>query len=140
HRYEIIVERPLIPALGKHQLQKLRPAHIHAYYRAALENGRRDGMGGLSTRTVLHHHRVLHEAREHAVQLQMLARNPADAVKPPRPERKEMRVLDKDEIERLLETARRSRYYIPILLAIATGMRRGEILALRWEEIGRAHV
>jgi len=135
HRYEIIVERHLIPALGKHQLQKLHPAHIQAYYRDALENGRRDGKGGLSKRTVLHHHRVLHEALEHAVQLQMLARNPADAVKPPRPERKEMRVLDKDEIERLLETARRSRYYIPILLAIATGMRRGEILALRWEDV-----
>src|SRR5690606_40630071 len=53
----------------------------------------------------------------------------------PRPERKEMRVLDKDEIERLLETARRSRYYSPILLAIATGMRRGEILALRSADV-----
>src|SRR5690606_10766647 len=52
----------------------------------------------------------------------------------PRPGRKEMRGLDKAEIERLLETARRSRYYIPILLAIAPGMRRGEMLALRWED------
>lgn len=134
-RYEIIVERHLIPALGKHPLQKLRPTHIQAYYQEALEDGRLNGPGGLSKRTVLHHHRVLHEALEYAVRLQLLARNPVDAVRPPRPEKREMQVLDPEGVQRLLEAARHRRLYVAILLAVTTGMRRGEILALRWEDV-----
>ncbi len=143
-RYEIIVEQHLIPALGQYRLQKLQPLHIQAYYQQALVSGRRNGRGGLSKRTVLHHHRVLHAALEYAVRLQLLARNPADAVQPPRPEPREFPVLDPEGVRRLLEAARHRRMYIAILLAVATGMRRGEILALRWEDVdleaGRIHV
>ncbi|HEY8416383.1 MAG TPA: site-specific integrase [Thermaerobacter sp.] len=134
-RYAIIVEQHLIPALGRHPLQKLHPAHIHAYYQQALVRGRRNGRGGLSKRTVLHHHRVLHAALEYAVRLQLLPRNPADVVRPPRPEKREMQVLDPEGVQRLLEAARHRRLYVAILLAVTTGMRRGEILALRWEDV-----
>jgi integrase len=63
------------------------------------------------------------------------AENPADAVKPPRPERKEMQALDEDETAKLLVSSRSTRVWIPVLLAVTTGMRRGEILGLRWSDV-----
>ena len=76
--YQIIIEKHLVPALGSIQLQKLTPDRIEAYYTDKLENGRRDGKGGLSPRTVRHHHRLLHVAFEIAVQWRLILRNPAD--------------------------------------------------------------
>lgn len=122
-RYEEIVKKHLVPNLGHHVLAKLQPLHNQAYYSQALQNGRRDGKGGLSAQTVLHHHRILREALQQAVKWQLLARNPADAVEPPRPKRREMRALDEHQTARLLDAARGHRLYIPILLAVTTGMR-----------------
>lgn len=133
-RYERIATGHLIPALGHHPLAKLRPLHIQAYLSHALASGRRDGRGGLSPRTVLHHYRVLREALEQAVKWQILAVNPADAVQPPRPEPREMRALDEHETARLIKTSEGSRLHVAVVLAATTGMRRGEILALRWED------
>jgi integrase len=135
-RYRGIVVGHLIPHLGAYPLARLQPLHIQAYYSRALQGGRLDGRaGGLAPQTVLHHHRVLKEALGQAVRWGLLARNPADAVDPPRVARKEMRTLTPEQIARLLAAAQGSRLYIPILLAVATGMRRGEILALRWEDV-----
>jgi integrase len=132
--YENIARLHLAPVIGYHPLSKLAPVHIQEYYSRALEGGRRGG-GSLSASSVLHHHRVLREALQWGVKLQLLARNPADAVEPPRPERKEMRALDADDTRKLLEAVSGSRLYTPILLAVTTGMRRGEILALRWADV-----
>lgn len=133
--YEEFVRVHLAPALGRHPLAKLRPVDIQSYYAEKLRSGRRDGKGGLSPRTVLHHHRVLREALQQAVKWQLLARNPADAVEPPRPEGKEMPVLDAAETASLLQAAEGGRLHLPILLAVTTGMRRGEILGLRWQDV-----
>jgi len=135
-RYGGIVEHHLIPALGSLRLKDLRPAHIQEHYgRAQAAGGRADGSpGGLSPRTVLPHHRLLREALSHAVQWQLLAANPVDAVKPPRPRRQEMRVLDVDGAGQLLEAAAGTPYYSLFYLALATGARVGELLALRWQE------
>src|SRR5260370_17454839 len=97
-------------------LTKLQPAHISQAYAKALASGRRDGTGGLSARTVTHIHRVLREALQQAVQWQMLARNPADAVKPPKVQRKQMSVLDPDATARLIGAPRGSDLALPILL------------------------
>lgn len=94
-RYVKIVRLHLTPALGSHPLGKLQPLHIQAYYSQALQSGRRDGKGELAAQTIPHHHRVLREALAQAVKWQILVRNPADAVEPPRPQRPEMRALDK---------------------------------------------
>ena len=84
-RYQSIVRRHLIPAMGSLPLPRLSPLHIQQHYSDALKRGRKDGRdGGLSPQSVLHHHRLLHEALEMAVKWQLLARNPADAVEPPR--------------------------------------------------------
>lgn len=134
-RYTEIVRNHLTPSLGQHPLQKLQPLHIQGSYSEALKRGRLNGRGGLSPRTVLHHHRVLHSALKQAVRWQLLVRNPADAVEPPRPQHKEMRALGEEETIRLLEAARNSRLYSPAFVAVTTGLRRGELLALKWDKV-----
>jgi integrase len=134
-RYAGIVEQHLIPALGSIILTRLQPLQVQGYYSNALETGRRDGRdGGLSAQTVLHHHRILHHALKQAVRWQMVSRNVCDAVEPPRPAFHEINALEEDGSIGLLDAATGTRLRIPILLAISTGMRRGEILALRWQD------
>ena len=113
-----------------------RHSSIQGYYAQALETGRRDGNGGLSAQTVLHHHRLLKEALGQAIKWRLLARNPADAVDPPRPERHQIKVLTEDETARLLERSKATYLHMPILIAVTTGMRRGEVLGLRWSDLG----
>ena len=64
---------------------------------------------------------------QQAVKWQLLARNPTEAVEPPRPQRKEMQVVDEAGTARLLQAVEGMRLYMPVLLAVMTGMRRGEI-------------
>jgi hypothetical protein len=103
-RYQEIVECHLVPALGKHILSQLKPLHLQSYYSQALLSGRRPARGkrnapaGLSGRTVLHFHRVLRQALAQAVKWQILVRNPADSVEPPRPARIEMHALNEAQI------------------------------------------
>lgn len=134
-RYGEIVRLALVPHLGTIKLAKLRPMDIQGFYAHALKFGHKQREGGLSARTVLHYHRILSQALKQAVKWQLLTRNPADAVEPPRPERKEMIVLDEDQTATLLEGAQDTTLYIPSLLAVTTGLRRGEILALRWRDV-----
>lgn len=134
-RYSEIVKLHLVPALGATLLAKLQPLQIQGYYAQALEIGRRDGNGGLSAQTVLHHHRLLKEALGQAIKWRLLVRNPADAVEPPRPQRHQIRTLSESETARLLERTKSSYLYMPILIAVTTGMRRGEVLGLRWLDI-----
>jgi integrase len=90
---------------------------------------------GLSAQTVLHVHRTLSQALAHAVRLGVLFKNPARQVKPPRPPSREIKMLDKGEIATVLNAAKGIGLYVPVLLAVTTGIRRGELLALRWSDI-----
>src|SRR6202007_1418219 len=108
-----------------------------AYGKWAL-GGRRDGKsGGLSPQTRRHIHRVLRAALSRALEQQVLGRNPADAFKKrlPKVERREMKTFTAEQTARLLEAIAHSRVYWPVLLALATGMRRGEVLAVRWKNV-----
>jgi integrase len=134
-RYAEIAGKNLAPLIGATLLTKLRPEQISSAYAKALAGGRRDGKGGLSPRTVTHMHRVLREALQQAVRWQLLARNPADAVKPPKVERKQISVLDASATAELIEAARSYTVFMPILLGVLCGMRRGEIAALRWRSV-----
>jgi len=134
-RYAELCRKNLTPLLGGLALTKLQPAHISQAYAKALTSGRRDGQGGLSARTVGHMHRVLHEALQHAVRWRMLPRNPAADVKPPKVERKQMKVLDASATAEMIEAARPYSAFMPILLGALCGLRRGEIAALRWRSV-----
>jgi integrase len=134
-RYAELCRNNIAPLLGAIPLTKLQPANISQAYAKALASGRRDGTGGLSPLTVHHMHRVLREALQQAVRWQLLARNPVDAVRPPKVERKQMQTLDAEATVVLIEAARGTNLFMPILLGVLCGLRRGEITALRWRSI-----
>jgi integrase len=134
-RYSELARKNLAPLLGSVVLTKLRPAAISAAYSKALTEGRRDGSGGLSPQTVTHMHRVLKQALGQAVKWELLNRNPADAVDPPRTDRGLMQTYDLDQTAELIEAMRPTRMLVPTLLAVLCGMRRGEVAALRWQNV-----
>lgn len=139
--YRDLVRLHIGAHLGDHRLDKLRPIHIQRFYSDRLDRGRTKGREdeeprGLSPQTVLHMHRLLREGLSVAVKWGLLAVNPADAVTPPKVERQDkITVLSEEETNKLLETAEGTNLHMPILLAVATGLRRGEILALRWSDL-----
>lgn len=136
-RYCGVVRSNILPALGALPIIKLQPAQISEMYAKALRGGRMDGKsGGLSPASVLYMHRVLKSALAVAVsEWRLLPWNPADPIKAPKVKRKSMRALDATETAALLEAARPYRLFIPVLLAVTCGLRRGEICALRWRNV-----
>jgi integrase len=135
--YATIIHKHLIPALGKIPLTQLRPDMIQAYYSKQLSGGRCDGSGGLNALTVKHHHVCLHTALQNAVKTNLLPRNPCDAVTAPRSTNKEMCTMNESDIHIFLEFAKApkySEYYALFYTALFTGMRRSELLALRWQD------
>ena len=131
-RYEEICRLHLIPALGAIPLAALQPSHIQKYYAGAK---RHDGRGALSNRTVYHHHRLLYEALKHATKQGLMARNVAEVVSPPRPAHVEIKTLDADTLGELLQASKETPYYALFYTAAYTGLRRSEVLSLRWGRI-----
>ena len=136
--YSYIVERHLIPSLGKVMLADLQPQHIQSYYAEKLSEGRADGKGGLSARSVVYHHRILSKALDYAVKMGMVVRNVANVVQPPRMKRVTMRTLSPEEVTRFMEEAQETDYYVYFATLLYTGLRRGELLALRWRNLDLA--
>jgi integrase len=137
-RYREIVELHLVPGLGAIPLAKLQAVHIQSYYGEALASGRRDGTGGLSAQTVVHHDRVLNVALKRARSLRLITGNPVEDVSRPKVARREIEVLEPAEAAVLLAAARGTHMFPIIFLALATGLRRGEILGLRWSDVDLA--
>lgn len=122
----------VLPKIGNVPLDQLIPRHVIGIYVDMRE-------AGLSRRTALHVHRILHGAFNHAVKWGMLSQNVCDAVDPPRPLQKQMAALDTVEVGQLLQAAEKSPYRHIIFLAIYTGLRRGELLGLRWADVDLEH-
>lgn len=123
-----LIERHIIPALGRFKLAKLRPMHLQSYYSEKLDSGLKDS-------SVRKHHNIIHAALKHAVRMQLLATNPADVVVPPRVVRGEMMAVDEKQSAAMLRAAAGTSVHMPLLLALSTGMRRGELLGLRWPDV-----
>jgi integrase len=126
--YEHIIHRYLVPAIGSLAIANLKPEHLQHYYSEAL-------ISGLSAQTVRHHHTVLHKALQDAVEWSLLVRNVADAVSPPHTTQPEMQTWNESEVSIFLDAARVTPYNELFYLALFTGMRRSELLALRWQDI-----
>ena len=129
----------IIPAVGKIPLKALKTADLQQFYNLEKQSGRKirtDIYGeGLSDRTVHLIHSSCRSALERAVDDGLMNINPADGTKLPRDIPKEIKILKSDEIARFLYQAKEEGYYELFLLELMTGMRRGEILALRWSDL-----
>ena len=129
-RYEQITRLHLRPTLGKVKLKTLTPAHVRGLYREKLE-------AGLSARTVRYIHTTLHKALKQAVMDGLIPRNVTEAVKLPQPTREEMHPLTPEQAKVLLQTAHETgdRLEALYVLAIHTGLRQGELLSLKWDDV-----
>jgi integrase len=137
-RYRQLAERQIVPHLGSVPLQKLRPAQIHDWHGTLSKAGGAEGRP-LSTRTVGHAHRVLHRALERAMRLEIVNRNVAHPVPPPKVEDVEVEILTAEQITEVLAKldGYGGRYgALPLhpiaAMALGTGMRRGELCGLAW--------
>lgn len=133
--YQYIICRHILPSLGQILLTQLKPEHLQRVYSEKLSKGRCDGEGGLSNRTVRYIHVTLHKALQYALKLGLVTRNVAHAVDPPRIQRHEMRAMSESDIHIFLEFAKSTPYHALFYTALFTGMRRSELLALRWSDV-----
>lgn len=129
------IRNRIIPSLGKIELRKLTPQEIQRFYNKTASE-RKDGqLKPVSMSTINGTHRVLHAALERAVKLDLITSNPADRVEAPQPARFQPRVLTPEEAIVFLEAAKHSRHHILVTLALFTGLRLGEMLALKWKDV-----
>jgi integrase len=137
--YRRNIEIHVAPAIGAVPLQRLTPEHLDALYAELLTSGRRNGNGGgLSVKTVRNIHTMLHKALADAARKGTVPRNVAALADPPRlssAPRPEMMVWDADQLRRFLEEIAGHRLYPAFYLLATTGMRRGEVLGLRWGDL-----
>jgi len=127
-RYEEIVRLHIIPVLGKHQLQKLAAQQVQTFYAKKLKEG-------LSSTTVNTIHNVFHKALDTAKKWKLIFENVCDLVSPPRSRQPEFKPLTLEQVRVLLDVARGHPIEALLTLALATGMRRGELLGLKWQDI-----
>ena len=128
-RYRGLLDQHILPALGHLQLQKLKPEHLERLY-AKLQKEK-----GLSPKSIRLVHGILHQALEIAVKRRRIAHNACKDVTLPRVERQELHALSAEQALKLLETAKGHRLEALLTVALTTGMRRGELLALQWKDL-----
>jgi integrase len=128
HRYDELVRGYVLPVAGGTKLQRLRPIDVQRVVDSMLKQGR-------APRTVVQAYRVLSSSLTQAVRWQLIATNPAAAVKPPRVERATLDVPDREAVLAIMEAAKGSWLETPLFVAATTGIRRGELIGLRWREV-----
>ena len=124
------VRNHIAPELGRLKLAKLTPAHVQTLYRKKMDSG-------LSSRTVNYIHATLHKALEQAVKWRLVPYNVSDSATKPRQEKRETEALTVEQVFAFLETAHKvgDRFEALYVVAAFTGMRPGELLALKWRDL-----
>ena len=138
-RYRSLIRAHIIPGLGEIALQSLDGPTLDRFYARCRTKGRRDGKG-LSPMTVRHVNALLSQVLKSAVLANLIASSPIAKAqtKPKKPKRSKIEVLDESELVALLDHLRGHWLYMPVLIAAYTGLRRGEVLGLRWRDIDLA--
>jgi len=129
---ESIIEKHLKPRFGKIKLNELKGSQIQVEYNKMLINGRVDGKGALSPKTIRNIHLVLHRAFEQALKDDLILKNPLKSVTLPKDTKSEIQVLTPDEQTRLEKLCPTHPWGMAILLTLRSGLRLGEVLALKY--------
>lgn len=128
-RYSGLMKQHVFPRIGKMQLSKVTPQHLAQIYKGMRERG-------LSAQTTLHVHRAVHTVFNYAVKVTKdLNENAASRLKAPSVERRVNTSITSENVRALLAAAKGSRLEAPIMLAVLTGLRRGELLALKFATV-----
>jgi integrase len=127
-RYEQIARVHIKPALGRVKLKALSPTHIRVLYREKLD-------ARLSRRTVQYIHTTLHKALKDAVSDGLIPRNLAEGIRPPRPMKKEITPFSPEQARAFLAAAHEDRFEALYVLAVHCGLREGELLGLKWDDV-----
>ncbi len=137
--YETYVNKHIKKSIGGYKLCELNTLIIQQFYMNKSKNGRLDGAGALSPKTLRNLHNMLHKALNQAVYLDLIQKNPTDFAVLPKRQKKEMRYFTVEEQKKLQEVIKGHRLEMAILLDLYTGMRQGELLGLAWKNVHINH-
>jgi integrase len=126
--YLSLINHHILPEMGNIRLTALRPDHLQKLYADKLT-------GGLSKRTVQFIHSIIHKVLDNAFKQGLVSRNVSDLVDPPKVTKKPLNTWSTEQVKQFLLVIVDHKWEAIYTLAIATGMREGEILALHWEDI-----
>ncbi len=139
YRYKQLLDSRILPALGHLKVDQIKPMHLMEFYSNLTEDGiREDGRkGGLSERTILHHHRLISAILQDAVEWQVIPANPASRVSPPKVHKKYGNFYDEEQTKALMAAVEteKIKHKALIYLAVFCGLRCGEIMGLEWKDI-----
>lgn len=135
-RYRELLANQIAPHIGAKTVQKLKPADVEQWHATLKTSGRKDGRGGLRARTIRHAHRLLSQALKEGVRHDLVVRNVAMSEQPPKVDDDEIVVLDNEQVKTAVDRLRGRTMYPKAITTLFTGLRRGELLALRWNRIG----
>lgn len=136
-RYELAVYKHIIPCIGNSDIKKITPLEIQKFINSLYENGGENGTG-LSPRTVNSARTILSSAFKQAVGADIIEKNPVVFTKPIKAERTNIHILKKYECQKIVSSAKKETnqsFWIAIVIALETGLRKGEIFGLRWSDI-----
>lgn len=138
--YEMLIRVHIKPALGKIKIGKLKPLDIQRFYAQKLAGPRADGKAGkLSPTTIKRMHEVLRSAFGQAIRWEMIDKSPLQGVTPPKAEEQIPTVWTQEQCVAFLDAAREHRLFAAFFLALTTGLRRGELLGLMWQDVNFEH-
>lgn len=135
--YKQTIKKHIVPFFMNIQLQELQPIHVQRFYKHLLDNG-------LSANTVKHHHANIHKCLKYALRMGLVSRNVSEAVELPKVEKFHGNFYNEQQIVELLKVIKGTYVEVPVMITIAMGLRRGEVLGLKWENVdlstGEMHI